>query len=150
MSFHRDSLSLLRSRLPLIRNSLFTSLALIYPIELLSPPDLLFTILGVPLPIPNGPTDPAPPLAVPTHKDITEDTVATALGYAAQVVQLLAAYLGMGLIYPVTCVGSRSLIKDGISAMVGPRMYGVFHVRISPVGSRSFQVSLVFKGRGHV
>lgn len=106
----------------MIRNSLITSLAFIYPIELLSPPDLLFTILGVPLPIPNGPTDPAPPLSLPSHKEVTEDAVATALGYAAQVVQQLAAYLGIGLIYPVTCVGSRSLIKDGISAMVGPRM----------------------------
>lgn len=105
-----------------MRNSLITSLAFIYPIELLSPPDLLFTVLGVPLPIPNGPTDPAPPLSLPAHRDVNEDTAATALGYAAQVVQLLAAYLGIGLIYPVTCIGSRSLIKDGISAMVGPRM----------------------------
>ena len=101
---------------------MFTNLASIYPIELVSPPDLLFTILDVPLPIPTGPTDPAPPLALPAHKEITEDTVATALGYAAQVVQLLAAYLGQGLTYPVTCIGSRSLIKDGISMMVGPRM----------------------------
>lgn len=67
-------------------------------------------------------SDPGPPLSVATHKDINEDTVATSLGYAAQVVQLLAAYLGKGLVYPVTCVGSRSLIRDGISAMVGPRM----------------------------
>lgn len=119
---HRDQLAQLRHRLPVMRNSLITSLAFIYPIELLSPPDLLFTVLGVPLPIPNGPTDPAPPLSLPAHRDVNEDTVATALGYAAQVVQLLAAYLGIGLIYPVTCVGSRSLIKDGISAMVGPRM----------------------------
>lgn len=118
----RERLDMLRSRLPSIRGSLFTSLAFIYPIELISPPDLLFTILDVPLPIPTGPTDPAPPLFLASHKDITEDSVATALGYAAQVVQLLAAYLGQGLIYPVTCVGSRSLIKDGISMMVGPRM----------------------------
>ena len=101
---------------------MFTNLASIYPIELVSPPDLLFTILDVPLPIPTGPTDPAPPLSLPAHKEITEDTVATALGYAAQVVQLLAAYLEQGLTYPVTCIGSRSLIKDGISMMVGPRM----------------------------
>jgi hypothetical protein len=67
-------------------------------------------------------SDPGPPLTVPTHKEVNEDTVATSLGYAAQVVQLLAAYLGKGLVYPVTCVGSRSLIRDGISAMVGPRM----------------------------
>lgn len=118
----RQQLTQLRQHLPIIRNSLITSIAFIYPIELLSPPDLLFTILGVPLPIPSGPTDPAPPLSLPSHKEVTEDTVATALGYAAQVVHFLGAYLGIVLTYPVTCVGSRSLIKDGISAMVGPRM----------------------------
>jgi UV radiation resistance-associated gene protein len=105
-----------------MRNLLISTLAFAYPIELLSPPDLLFTILDVPLPIPSGPTDPAPPLTLASHKEINEESVATALGYAAQVVQLLAAYLGIGLVYPVTSVGSRSLIKDGISAMVGPRM----------------------------
>ncbi|KAI0090044.1 UV radiation resistance protein and autophagy-related subunit 14-domain-containing protein [Irpex rosettiformis] len=119
-------LTLLRSQLAPIRNELLTSLAFIFPIELLSPPELLFTILDVPLPIPSGPTDPAPPLSVPSRKDVTEDSVATALGYAAQLVQLLAAYLGQRLIYPVTCVGSRSVIKDGISAMVGPRMFPLF------------------------
>ena len=60
---------------------------------------------------------------MPAHKYVTEEGVATALGFAAQVVQLLAVYLGEVLVYPITCVGSRSLIKDGISAMVGPRMY---------------------------
>ena len=118
-----EELVQLRRRLPQIRNTLISTLAFIYPIELLSPPDLLFTILDVPLPIPNGPTDPAPPLISPSRHDISEDDVATALGYAAQLVQQLAAYLGMGLVYPVTCIGSRSLIKDGISAMVGPRMW---------------------------
>ncbi|KAI0809280.1 UV radiation resistance protein and autophagy-related subunit 14-domain-containing protein [Irpex lacteus] len=122
----RTDLMLLRSQLAPIRNELLTSLAFIFPIELLSPPDLLFTILDVPLPIPSGPTEPAPPLSVPSRKDVTEDSVATALGYAAQLVQLLAAYLGQRLVYPVTCVGSRSVIKDGISAMVGPRMFPLF------------------------
>jgi UV radiation resistance-associated gene protein len=112
----------LRARLAILRNELLTTLTFIFPIELLSPPDLLFTILDVPLPIPIGPTDPAPPLSLSSRKDVTEDTVATALGYAAQLVQLLAAYLGQRLVYPITCVGSRSVIKDGISAMVGPRM----------------------------
>lgn len=59
---------------------------------------------------------------MPAHKDVTEEGVATALGFVAQVVQLMAAYLGEVLVYQITCVGSRSLIKDGISAMVGPRM----------------------------
>lgn len=105
-----------------MRSALLTTLSSIYPIELVSPPDLLFTILDVPLPIPVASTDPAPPLSLQSHKEVTEDAVATALGYSAQMVQLLAAYLGKGLVYPVTCVGSKSLVKDGISAMMGPRM----------------------------
>jgi UV radiation resistance-associated gene protein len=118
----RSRLSVLRQHFLPTRTTLITTLSAIFPIELLSPPDLLFTILSVPLPIPLSTTDPGPPLSLPDHKEVTEDAVATALGYAAQVVQMLAAYLGKGLVYPVTCVGSRSLIRDGISAMVGPRM----------------------------
>ena len=59
---------------------------------------------------------------MPSHRDVTEEGIATALGFVAQVVQLMAAYLGEVLVYPITCIGSRSLIRDGISAMVGPRM----------------------------
>ncbi|KAF9456802.1 hypothetical protein BDZ94DRAFT_1203773 [Collybia nuda] len=116
----------LRARFSPTRTTLLTILSAIFPIELLSPPDLLYTILDVPLPIPLTASDPGPPLTLLSHKDVTEDVVATSLGYAAQVVQLLAAYLGKGLVYPVTCVGSRSLIRDGISAMVGPRMFPLF------------------------
>lgn len=117
-----SNLAALRSRLAPTRITLLSTLASIFPIELLSPPDLLYTILAVPLPIPLSANDPGPPLLLPGHKDVTEEGVATALGFVAQVVQLLAAYLGEVLVYPITCVGSRSLIKDGISAMVGPRM----------------------------
>ncbi|KII86321.1 hypothetical protein PLICRDRAFT_93773 [Plicaturopsis crispa FD-325 SS-3] len=126
ISDERDRLHSLRLRFPPTRTTLLTTLSSIYPIELLSPPDLLYTILSVPLPIPLSSSDPAPPLSLPAHKDVTEDAVATALGYVAQVVQLLAAYLGKGLVYPVTCVGSKSLIRDAISAMVGPRMFPLF------------------------
>ena len=114
---------MLQSRLAPTRTTLLSTLASIFPIELFSPPDLLFTILDVPLPIPLSSNEPAPPLSLPSHKEVTEESVATSLGYAAQLVQLLATYLGKGLVYPVTCVGSRSLIRDGISAMVGPRMW---------------------------
>ncbi|EKM60705.1 uncharacterized protein PHACADRAFT_203855 [Phanerochaete carnosa HHB-10118-sp] len=116
----------LRHRISPMQNMLISTLAFIFPIDLLSPPDLLFTILDVPLPIPNAPMDPAPPLSLSSHKEINEETVATALGFAAQAVQLLAAYLGIRLTYPVTCVGGRSLIKDSISHMVGPRMFPLF------------------------
>ncbi|KAH9850657.1 hypothetical protein C2E23DRAFT_782205 [Lenzites betulinus] len=126
ISEERVRLASLRSLLPIIRSNLISIVSFIYPIELVSPPDLLFTVLDVPLPIPAAATDPAPPLLLPTHKGVTEDSVATALGYSAQVVQLLAAYMGHKLVYPVTCVGSRSMIKDGISAMVGPRNFPLF------------------------
>ena len=112
----------LRRRLTPTRTALLLALSTIFPIELLSPPDLLFTILDVPLPIPMAANEPAPPLTMPTHKDITEDVVATALGYVAELLQLVAAYLGQRLVYPVVYIGSRSLIKDDISAMTGPRM----------------------------
>ncbi len=118
----RARLDLLRSRIKPTRTTLLSILATIFPIELRSPPDLLYTILDVPLPIPVASTDPAPPFSLPAHKDINEDTVATALGYAAHVVHFVALYLGKGLVYPITYVGSRSMIRDGISGMVGPRM----------------------------
>ena len=108
-----------------MQTSLLSTLSFIFPIDLLSPPDLLYTILDVPLPIPaQGSTDPAPPLSLPGPHGaaVNEDTVATALGYAALVVKLTATYLCTRLVYPVTYVGSRSLVKDPISAMVGPRM----------------------------
>lgn len=119
---NRNQLTILRQRLRLIRSNLLSILSTIFPIELLSPPDLLFTILDIPLPIPITANDPAPPLTIPEHKEVTEEAVATALGYVAQTLQILAAYTGQTLVYPVTCIGSRSLIRDGISGMVGPRM----------------------------
>jgi hypothetical protein len=105
-----------------MRRALVTRLSGIYAIEMVSPADLLFNIVSAPLPIPLSTTDPAPPLSLPQHREVTEDSVATALGYAAHVVQLLAGYLGHILVYPITFVGSRSLIRDEISAIVGPRM----------------------------
>lgn len=123
----RDRLFTLHKTIAPVRISLIATLAFIFPIELLSGPDLLYTVLDVPLPIPLGINDPAPPLTLPGHKEVNEDVVATALGYAAFVVQLVALYLGRGLVYPVTFIGSRSLVRDGISAMVGPRMYVDFY-----------------------
>lgn len=122
----RHRLFTLRAAIPPTRTALLTTLSSIYPIELLSPPDLLYTILDAPLPIPLSSSDPAPPLHLPSHSSVTEEAVAAALGFAAQLLQLLAAYLRKGLVYPVTCVGSRSFVRDDISAMVGPRMFPLF------------------------
>ncbi|KIK97882.1 hypothetical protein PAXRUDRAFT_824462 [Paxillus rubicundulus Ve08.2h10] len=122
----RNDLTALHNRILPTRTSLISTLSTIYPIELLSPSELLFTILAVPLPIPFTSNEPAPPLSLSSYKEVTEDAVATALGYAAHLVQLLAVYMGKGLVYPVTYIGSRSLIRDNISAMVGPRMFPLF------------------------
>ncbi|KAI9512281.1 hypothetical protein F5148DRAFT_1163753 [Russula earlei] len=122
----RESTMALQHRLLSVRVSLITTLASLFPIDLISGSDLLFSILSVPLPIPLGVTDPAPPLSVPAYKEVNEESVATALGFAAFVVQLLASYLDRILVYPITFCGSRSMIRDGISAMVGPRMFPLF------------------------
>ena len=119
---HRDLVAALRQRISPIRATLITTLAYLFPIDLISASDLLFSILDVPLPIPLGATDPAPPLSLLAYKDVNEECIATALAYAALVVQLLAVYLDRMLVYPITFCGSRSMIRDGISAMVGPRM----------------------------
>jgi len=119
---HRESAMALERRILSVRVSLITTLASLFPIDLISGSDLLFSILNVPLPIPLGSTDPAPPLSLPAYKEVNDESVATALAYAAFVVQLLAVYLDKMLVYPITFCGSRSMIRDGISAMVGPRM----------------------------
>jgi hypothetical protein len=119
---HRESAIALQGRILSVRVSLITTLASLFPIDLISGSDLLFSILNVPLPIPLGATNPAPPLSLPAYKEVNEESVATALAYAAFVVHLLAVYLDKMLVYPITFCGSRSMIRDGISAMVGPRM----------------------------
>lgn len=108
--------SLMRQRAHVVR-----ALEHIYPIEPLSPPDLLFTILSIPLPVPANPSDPAPPLSHPNWPAINDDSIAIALGYTAQVVLALGVYLNAMLPYPIVCAGSRSVIKDPISTMHGPR-----------------------------
>ncbi|KAJ3713543.1 UV radiation resistance protein and autophagy-related subunit 14-domain-containing protein [Lentinula raphanica] len=122
----RTLLSSLHHRLLRTRTSLISTLAYLFPIDLRSSAELLFTILDVPLPIPASPTDPAPPLSSLNHPEVNEESVATALGYVALLVHLLSAYLGHVLVYPITFIGSRSMIRDGISAMVGPRMFPLF------------------------
>ncbi|KAG8856959.1 hypothetical protein FRB96_006222 [Tulasnella sp. 330] len=108
------------------RTSLVRTIDFIYPIEPLVSGDLLFTILDVPLSLPNGPSDPAPPLSLPARPSINENSVASALGYAAHVVLLIATYLGRLLPYPITYAGSRSLVRDPISTMQGPRVFPLF------------------------
>ena len=114
--------TLLASILP-VRTTILQVVATIYPIEPIEPRDLLFGILNLPLPIPVGANDPAPPHSIPNDGTYNDETMASALGFVAQVVNLVAAYLNDAPVYPIICQGSRSLIKDPISAMMGPRMY---------------------------
>jgi len=59
---------------------------------------------------------------------VDERSTATALGYVAMVVQILGNLggTGGGLAYPVTCAGSRSLVKDVVSVMQGPRSFPLY------------------------
>lgn len=114
------------------------SLDALFPIVPLNPASLLYSILNVPLPIPIGPKDPAPPVSI-TGVKVDERTNAAALGYVALVVQILGNLTGSagGLPYPVTCAGSRSLVKDVVSVMHGPRSYvSDYMLLISPDHSR--------------
>ncbi|KAG9100842.1 hypothetical protein FS749_012561 [Ceratobasidium sp. UAMH 11750] len=103
------------------RTTLCNTLESIFPIEpdAERAADLVFTIIGVPLSVPVAPSDPAPPLD-------NEEAVSAALGYAAHVVALLSAYLSVRVPYLVTYVGSRSYVRDPISAMHGPRMFPLY------------------------
>ncbi|KAG8925000.1 hypothetical protein FRC01_010809 [Tulasnella sp. 417] len=114
------------SKLNSQRMYLVRTLDFIFPIEPLSSQDLLFGILDVPLPLPLGPSDPAPPLSLATCPTVNEQTTATALGYAAQVVHMVSIYLGRVLPYPITYAASRSMIQDPISTMQGPRIFPLF------------------------
>ncbi|WRT66935.1 uncharacterized protein IL334_003900 [Kwoniella shivajii] len=99
----------------------------LFPIQSLDPAHLLYTILKVPLPIPVGTKDPAPPLSLPEYK-VDERTTAAALGYVAMVVQILGNLGGAvgGLPYTITCAGSRSAVRDGTGVMQGPRSFPLY------------------------
>ncbi|RYP89921.1 hypothetical protein DL770_003942 [Monosporascus sp. CRB-9-2] len=73
-----------------------------------APPPLSFGICGVALP--NTDYDPA-------SSSATEDSLSAALGYVAQLVDLLQYYLCVPLPYPVTPFGSRSSVRDDISLL---------------------------------
>ncbi|ORY89122.1 UV radiation resistance protein and autophagy-related subunit 14-domain-containing protein [Leucosporidium creatinivorum] len=106
------------------RTQLITLLSHIFPIDPYEPPassssasssPLLFSILSHPLPNSTYP---------PTL--LSSETLSSALGYTAQVVSTLAAYLGVPLHYPIKCLGSRSAVVDLISMMRGPRAFPLY------------------------
>lgn len=108
------------------RAHLYNHLDTLFPILPLDPQTLLYSILSIPLPIPNDPKSPAPPLtmpnsALPPGYKVDEESTATALGFVAMCLQRMGEIGGRELRYPVTCYGSRSLVRDNISIIQGPR-----------------------------
>ncbi|KAK8058093.1 p63 protein [Apiospora phragmitis] len=71
-----------------------------------SAPPLAFQICG--LPLPNTCYD-------PTSSTASEDALSAALGYVAQVTNLLQFYLSVPIPYPISVYGSRSSVRDDIS-----------------------------------
>lgn len=84
----------------------------IFPIELVDARQLLYSIAGI-------------PLATGARWTALDDAAA-ALGLVAQLVVLLSTYLATPLPYPIVAVGSRAVIKDGISVMRGPRVFTLY------------------------
>ncbi|PWN38680.1 hypothetical protein IE81DRAFT_96722 [Ceraceosorus guamensis] len=116
------------------RASLLRSLEIIYPIDLLSACDLLFSICRIPLS--NDAALESSSIAKTTKEQQLQDddTCSSALGHVAQLVILLAHYLNVPNHYVIATAGSRAVIKDPISVMTGPRTFplyakGVEHYR---------------------
>lgn len=87
----------------------------IFPIHLVSPSDLLFSICD--LSLPNSPAV----AFTESRGSMDGEEIAAALGFAAQVTILLSSYLDTPLHYEIASAGSRAMMRDGISIMNGPR-----------------------------
>jgi len=116
------------------RARLMRDLDLIYPIQLEHARDLLYSIVA--LPLPNGVASTTKNASTLIHKLPLEE-VGSALTFVAQLVLLLSSYLHIHLPYPLTTVGSKAIVRDGISIMNGPRAYVL-----------SSHYSFVLNGRG--
>ena len=107
------------------RKRLLAYLEEIYPIEVVEPASLLFSIVGVPLP--NLSETSSSSGSRTQSKEIQQlegddDTISSALGFVAQLVLLLSNYLATPLHYSIATAGSRAVIHDAISAINGPRV----------------------------
>ncbi|KAL0077772.1 UV radiation resistance protein and autophagy-related subunit 14-domain-containing protein, partial [Phycomyces blakesleeanus] len=99
---HRLSFNQLDRR----KKELIADLFSIYPIE-------QFCIRGVHLP--NS-----------VYTGCKEESIATALGFTAHLVSMLAFYLCIPLRYPITPMGSRATIKDLVSLIGGPKDFPLY------------------------
>jgi len=103
---YKESLDLLHqaSAMVTIRQTrIILQLHTIYPVEQLSPS--LFTICSMELPSAEQ---------RPTTSSLDEESVATALGYTAHFVTMIAKYLNVPFRYPIRPLCSRSSIRDDI------------------------------------
>lgn len=82
----------------------------IFPIEPVKNKALHFTIRGIHLP--NS-----------AYDDTNRDEIAAALGFTAQLTQLLALYLSMSLPYPIDGTASQCFIHDPISIGIAQRRF---------------------------
>ncbi|KAK3847189.1 MAG: UV radiation resistance protein and autophagy-related subunit 14-domain-containing protein [Linnemannia gamsii] len=95
------------------RTELIATLFTIFPItESEDDPNLLM-ICKVPLP--NS-----------VYTGMDEDIISIALGFACQLVVMLAHYLNVPLRYPLTPMGSRAFVVDPVSLLVGPKEFPLF------------------------
>lgn len=95
------------------RTELIATLFTIFPItETENDPNLLM-ICKVPLP--NS-----------VYNGIDEDLISIALGFACQLVVMLAHYLNVPLRYPLTPMGSRAFVIDPVSLLVGPKEFPLY------------------------
>ncbi|KAG0167091.1 hypothetical protein DFQ28_006678 [Apophysomyces sp. BC1034] len=91
------------------KKEIIADLFSIYPIEQKSYDDLhQFCIRGIYLP--NS-----------VYTGCDDEDIATALGFTAHLVSILAFYLGIPSRYPITPMGSRATIRDPISLIEGSR-----------------------------
>lgn len=102
------------------RASMLETVSQIYPIQLMSAADLLFSICGIALP-----NSPATALGESKGK-LDEEDLAAALGLTAQAVSLISSYLETPLHYEIATAGSRAMMRDGISLMTGPRGFPLY------------------------
>ncbi|CCU98426.1 unnamed protein product [Malassezia sympodialis ATCC 42132] len=123
------------------RARLTRDLDLIYHIQLEHARDLLYSIVA--LPLPNAVASTTKNASALVHKLPLEE-VGSALAFVAQLVLLLSSYLHIPLPYPLTTVGSKAIVRDGISIMNGPRAF-ILHGRGTELYRYEYAVFLLNK-----
>ncbi|KAG0273495.1 hypothetical protein BGZ95_010694 [Linnemannia exigua] len=66
------------------------------------------------------------PLPNSVYTGMDEDMISIALGFACQLVVMLAHYLNVPLRYPLTPMGSRAFVVDPVSLLIGPKDFPLF------------------------